>query len=46
MKLFEMKGVYEIRLSLKFQHKLRICSKVMAPQSCHGELKIDKTIGV
>ena len=46
MKLFQMKSIYEIRLSWKFQHKLRICSKVMAPQSCHGQLKIDKTIGV
>ena len=46
MKLFQMKGIYEIRLSSKFQHKLRTCSKVMAPQSCHGKFKIDQTKGV
>ena len=43
LKLFWMKGIYEIRLSWKFQHKLRTCSKVMTPQSWHGKLKIDKT---
>ena len=32
MKLFLMKGMYEIRLSWKFQHKLIISSKVMTPQ--------------
>ena len=42
MKLFQMKGMYEIRLFWKFQHKLRTCSKVMAPQSCHGKFKIDQ----
>ena len=46
LKLFWMKGIYEIRLSWKFQHKPRTCSKVMAPQSWHGKLKIDKTRGV
>ena len=46
MKLFQMKGIYEIRLPWKSQHKLRICSKVMGPQSCHGKLKIDEAKGV
>ena len=40
---FQMKSMYEIRLSWKFQHKLISCSKVMTPQSWHGQLKIDKT---
>ena len=45
MKLFQMKGIYEIRLSCKFQHKLITLSKVMTSQSWHGKLKIDKTRG-
>ena len=43
MKLFQMKGIYEIRLSWKFQHKLITRSRVMTPQSWHGKLKIGKT---
>ena len=46
MKLFQMKGIHEIRLSLKFQHKLITYSKVMTPQSWHFKLKIEKTRGV
>ena len=45
-RLFQVKVIYEIRLFRKFQHKLITYSKVMAPQSCHGKLKIDKTRGV
>ena len=45
MKLFQMKGIYEIRLSWKFQHKLITHSKVITPQSWHSKLKIGKTRG-
>ena len=43
---FQMKGMYEIRLSWKFQHKLIAHSKIITPQIWHGKLKIDKTRGV
>ena len=43
MKLFQMKGIYEKRLSLKFQHKLMTHLKVMTPQNWHGKSKINKT---
>ena len=43
MKVFQMKAIYEIRLSWKFQHKLVIHSKVMTPQIWHSKLETDKT---
>ena len=43
MKVFQMKAIYEIRLSSKFQHKLVIHSKVMTPQIWHSKLETDKT---
>ena len=45
MKLLQMKRVYEIQLSWKFQYKLITSSKVITPESWHGKLKIDKTRG-
>ena len=42
IKIFQIKGIYEIRLSGKFQHKLITHSKVMTPQSWHHKLKINK----
>ena len=44
IKLFQIKGKYEIRLSWKFQHNWELVH-VMTPQSCHGKLNIDKTRG-
>ena len=35
-----MKGIYEIRLSWKFQHKLITCSKVKTAQGWQGKLKM------
>ena len=43
IKIFQIKSIYEIRLSGKFQHKLITHSKVMTPQSWHHKLKINKT---
>ena len=43
MKVFQMKAIYEIRLSWKFQHKPVIHSKVMTPQIWHIKLETDKT---
>ena len=43
MTLFQMKGIYKIKLPWKFQYKLITCSKITIPQSVHGKLKIDKT---
>ena len=42
IKNFQMKGIYEIRLSWKFQHKQIIWSKVMTPGSCQSMLKTNK----
>ena len=46
IKLFQMKVIYEIRLSWKFQHKLITRSKVITPQSWHGKLENQQNKGV
>ena len=46
MKLFQVKGIYKVRLSWKLQHNLITRSKVMTPQSWHSKLKIDNSRGV
>ena len=45
MKLFQMKGIYEIRLSWKFQYKLVTHLKVVTRQIWYHKLKINKTRG-
>ena len=45
MKLFQMKGIYEIRLSWKFQHKLLTHLKVVTCRIWYHKLKINKTRG-
>ena len=46
MKLLQSRGIYEVKLSSKSQHKLITSSKDMTPQSRHGKLNIDKTIKI
>ena len=45
IKLFQMKGMYEIRLSWRCNYKQITHSNVMTTQSWHGKLKFNKKGG-